>query len=272
MNTTTKTRVAAVQMVSGPVVADNLKEAGHWIAEAARQGAQLVALPEYFPLISGDEADKIGIREAEGEGPIQRFLADCARRHGIWLIGGSVPLVADAANKVRNTCLAFGPDGSQVARYDKVHLFAFTRGAENYDEARTIEAGHQPVSIETPFGRVGLSICYDLRFPEYFRALGDMKLLVLGAAFTETTGRAHWELLLRARAVENQCYVLAAAQGGVHPSGRRTWGDSMLIDPWGNVINRLARGPGVVVGDLDSDYLVEIRQNLPALGHRRIAC
>ena len=272
MKNSAMTRVAAVQMVSGPNVAENLEEAAHWIAEAARQGARLVALPEYFPLISADEADKIAIRETEGNGPIQRFLSDCARSHGIWLIGGSVPLEADVPDKVRNTCLAYGPDGRQVARYDKIHLFAFTRGSENYDEARTIEPGNQPVALDTPFGRVGLSICYDLRFPEFFRALGDLKLLVLGAAFTETTGRAHWELLLRARAVENQCYVLAAAQGGVHPSGRRTWGDSMLIDPWGQVINRLARGPGVVAGDLNEEYLLEVRQNLPALGHRRLFC
>lgn len=272
MNTPLMTRVAAVQMVSGPKVDENLNEAARWIAEAARQGAKLVALPEYFPLISADESDKYAIREAEGEGPIQRFLSECARRHGIWLIGGSVPLLADAPDKVRNTCLAYGPDGEQLARYDKIHLFAFARGAENYDEARTIEAGNEPVALETPFGRVGLSICYDLRFPEFFRALGDLRLLVLGAAFTETTGRAHWELLLRARAVENQCYVLASAQGGVHPSGRRTWGDSMLIDPWGQVINRLARGPGVVVGDMNEDYLVEVRQNLPALSHRRLSC
>ncbi|MDP3872328.1 MAG: carbon-nitrogen hydrolase family protein [Methyloversatilis sp.] len=272
MNTSSMTRVAAVQMVSGPNVVDNLDEAGHWIAEAARQGAKLVALPEYFSLISGDEADKVAIRETEGDGPIQRFMAEAAQRHGVWLVGGSVPLVAERPDKVRNTCLAYGPDGRQVARYDKIHLFAFTRGAENYDEARTIEAGSTPVAFEAPFGRVGLSICYDLRFPEFFRALGNMKLLVLGAAFTETTGRAHWELLLRARAVENQCYVLASAQGGVHPSGRRTFGDSMLIDPWGQVLNRLARGPGVVLGDLNEDYLVEIRQNLPALGHRRLSC
>ncbi len=272
MNASTKTRVAAVQMVSGPSVDDNLREAAHWIAEAARQGARLVALPEYFPLISADETDKIVICETEGTGPIQRFLSEQASAHGIWLIGGSVPLLASTPDKVRNTCLAFGPDGAQVARYDKVHLFAFSRGAENYDEARTIEPGSAPVALDTPFGRVGLSICYDLRFPEFFRALGDMKLLVLGAAFTETTGRAHWELLLRARAVENQCYVLASAQGGVHPSGRRTFGDSMLIDPWGQVINRLARGPGVVLGDLNEEYFVEVRQNLPALGHRRLFC
>ncbi len=266
------TRVAAVQMVSGPDVDENLAEAAHWIAEAARQGARLVALPEYFPLISADEADKLGIREAEGSGPIQTFLSGCARRHGIWLIGGSLPLMADSPDKVRNTCLAYGPDGTQRARYDKIHLFAFSRGTESYDESRTIEAGSTPVAFDTPFGRVGLSICYDLRFPEFFRALGDLRLLVLGAAFTETTGRAHWELLLRARAVENQCYVLASAQGGGHPSGRRTWGDSMLIDPWGQVVNRLASGPGVVVGDLNEDYLVQVRQNLPALGHRRVHC
>lgn len=265
-----KTRVAAVQMVSGPDVEANLAEAQRLVAEAVRQGAQLVALPEYFPLISGDEDAKVAIRELDGVGPIQHFLADQARQHGIWLVGGSVPLQAEHPRKVRNACLMFAPDGRRVARYDKIHLFAFQKGAEQFDEARTIEPGAQCVHVETPFGRVGLGICYDLRFPELFRAMAPMNLLVLSAAFTDTTGQAHWELLLRARAVENQCYVLASAQGGVHPSGRRTFGDSMIVDPWGKVLNRLAKGPGVVVSEIDSDYLGDVRASLPALAHRKM--
>ena len=266
------TRIAAVQMISGPGVGPNLATAGALVAQAAAGGARLVALPEYFPLIGAGDADRLAAREREGAGPIQDFLADTARRAGVWLVGGSIPLFADAPGKLRNTCLVFDDRGERVARYDKIHLFGFRKGAEAYDEAATIERGDQVIAFDAPFGRVGVAICYDLRFPELFRAMGPLDLLVLPAAFTETTGRAHWEMLLRARAVENQCYVLASAQGGVHPSGRRTWGDSMLIDPWGQVINRLARGPGVVVGDMNEDYLVEVRQNLPALGHRRLSC
>jgi nitrilase len=260
-------RVAAIQMISTPRVEDNLRTAGALIAEAAQRGAELIALPEYFPII-GRDADKIAAGERDGSGPIQDFLAASANRHGVWLVGGSLPMVADVPGKVRNTCLVFDPQGARVARYDKIHLFGFQKGAERYDESAAIEPGRQPVALETPFGRVGLSICYDLRFPELFRALGEIGLLVLPAAFTELTGRAHWEILLRARAIENQCYVLAVAQGGKHENRRETHGNSMLIDPWGEVIARRDKGEGIVIGEIDHARIAEVRASLPALLHR----
>jgi len=261
-------RIAAVQTVSGPDVAENLRIAAALIAEAAAEGASLVALPEYFPLITPDETAKVAIREAEGRGPLQDFLRDAALRHGVWLIGGTIPLVADADGKVRNSTLVFDPRGAQVARYDKIHLFGFRRGAERYDEAATIEAGCNVVTFDGPCGRVGLSVCYDLRFPELFRAMGDVDLIVLPAAFTWTTGRDHWEVLLRARAIENQCYVVAPAQGGRHPGGRVTWGHSMIIDPWGEILACRDEGPGVVVATLDRSRTAAVRDSLPALRHR----
>ena len=261
-------KLAAMQMISGPDVLPNLATAGRLIAEAATAGAQLVALPEYFPLIGATDADRLAAREMDGAGPIQDFLAAAAKQHGIWLVGGSIPLEARDPAKLRNSCLVFDPRGQRVARYDKIHLFGFTKGAENYDEAATIERGDQVVAFDSPLGRVGLAICYDLRFPELFRALGEVDLLVLPAAFTETTGRAHWEMLLRARAVENQCYVLAAAQGGKHPNGRMTHGNSMIIDPWGEILARMDKGEGVVIAELDRQKLVETRASLPALKHR----
>ncbi len=263
-------RVAAVQMVSTPRLADNLSSAARLIAEAVAQGAQLVSLPEYFPLMGLNERDKVMQRESDGEGPIQQFLATTAREQGIWLAGGSMPLVANVPDKVRNTSLVYDPQGQRIARYDKVHLFGFWQGAERYDESATIEAGSQTAAFDTPAGRVGLSICYDLRFPELYRALGTVSLLLVPAAFTETTGRAHWEILLRARAIENQCYVLAAAQGGRHENGRETHGNSLLIDPWGTIIDRKAKGPGIVIGDIDQTTLNEVRTALPALQHRVI--
>jgi len=265
--------VAAVQMISGPVVADNLAAAGRLIAAAAARGAQLVVLPEYFPLIGASDADRLAAREHVGGGPIQDFLADAARRHGVWLVGGSIPTHAEDPAKLRNTCLVFDETGRQVARYDKIHLFGFARGTERYDEAATIEAGAEPVAFDSPWGRVALGICYDLRFPELFRELGSLgpfDLLVLPAAFTETTGRAHWELLLRARAVENQCYVVASAQGGQHPSGRVTHGNSMVIDPWGEILARLDKGEGAAVAELSAARLAETRASLPALQHRKL--
>jgi len=265
----TPPRIAAVQMVSGPDIAQNLCDADALVAEAAARGAKLVALPEYFPLISGDETDKVRAREKEGAGPLQDFLCETALRHKVWLVGGSIPLEASAPDKVRNSCLVFDDAGRRVARYDKIHLFGFQRGTEQYNESRTIEAGGEIVVFDSPVGRVGLSICYDLRFPELYRAMGPVDLLVVPAAFTHTTGQAHWELLLRARAVENLCYVLASAQGGTHPSGRRTWGDSMAVDPWGVVLERLATGPGVVVAEMDPVRIAELRASLPALEHRR---
>ena len=261
-------RVAAIQMISTTRVEENLNTAAVLIAEAVADGAELVALPEYFPIMGRRDGDKIAAREVDGSGPIQDFLAETASKHGIWVIGGSMPLVASVEDKVLNTCLAFNPQGVRVARYDKIHLFGFQKGEERYNESATIEPGRQPVTFDAPFGRVGLSICYDLRFPELFRALGEIDLLVLPAAFTEVTGRAHWEILLRARAIENQCYVLAIGQGGVHENHRETHGNSMLIDPWGDIVARRDKGAGVVIGELDHARIAEVRTSLPALTHR----
>jgi predicted amidohydrolase len=264
-------RVAALQMVSTPDRERNLDEAGRLIAEAAAAGAQLVLLPEYFCFMGHQDTDKLTVREPHGDGPIQRFLADAARRHGVWVIGGTLPLVAPEASRVLNTTLVFAPDGSEAARYDKIHLFNFEKGAESFDEARTIRPGDTVRTFDSPFGRVGLSVCYDLRFPELYRRMGDCALVVVPSAFTYTTGRAHWEMLLRARAVENQCYVLAAAQGGTHENGRRTWGHSMLVDPWGEIVAVRDEGAGVVAGDLDPARIAEVRQSLPAWRHRVLA-
>ena len=261
-------RVAAVQLVAGGDVAANLAQAEPRIGEAAACGARLVVLPEYFGILGAHAADKLAVQEADGDGPQQAFLARHARRHGIWLVGGTVPLATSDPQRVRSACLVYGPDGRRVARYDKIHLFAFRHGDEQYDEGRTIGPGDTPVAFDLPCGRVGLSVCYDLRFPELYRALGDLALILVPAAFTAVTGAAHWHLLLRARAVENQCYVLAAAQGGLHPNGRRTYGHSVLIDPWGVVVAEHAEGPGIVVGDVDPARIAEVRAQLPALDHR----
>jgi nitrilase len=221
------------------------------------------------------ETDKLAIREAYGDGPIQRFLADAARRHRVWIIGGTLPLAvtepAPDPSHVLNTTLVFAPDGNEKARYDKIHLFNFEKGSESFDEARTIHAGDEVRTFDAPFGRVGLSVCYDLRFPELYRRMGDVALIVVPSAFTYTTGRAHWETLLRARAVENQCYVLAAAQGGTHENGRRTWGHSMLIDPWGEIVAVRDEGAAVVAGDIDRARIEDVRRSLPAWRHRVLA-
>ncbi|MEY2632632.1 MAG: hypothetical protein RIR00_1286 [Pseudomonadota bacterium] len=261
-------RIAALQMVSGPRVADNLVTAAGLVQQAVDQGAEFLVLPEYFPIIGAEDADRVRARENPGSGPIQDFLAETARRHGIWLVAGSIPLAASTPERMRNSSLVYNPDGACVARYDKIHLFGFDNGRERYDEAAFIEAGREPVAVDTPFGRVALSICYDLRFPELYRRLGPVDLILLPAAFTETTGRAHWEILLRARAIENQCYLLAVGQGGRHENGRLTHGNSMIIDPWGEVLDRKLKGPGVVIADLQHERLAEVRQSLPALGHR----
>jgi nitrilase len=263
-------RIAAVQMVSGPRVAENLETAGRLVADAVAQGARLVVLPEYFPIIGAIDADRVRAGEQFGDGPIQAWLAETARRHDIWLFAGSIPLAASTPDKMRNSSLVFNPAGECVKRYDKVHLFGFSKGDESYDEASFIEPGDQLAAVDTPFGRVALSICYDLRFPELYRALAPVDLILVPAAFTETTGRAHWEILLRARAIENQCYLLAVGQGGKHESGRLTHGNSMIIDPWGDILDRKAKGPGVVIADLDHQRIAEIRESLPALAHRKL--
>ncbi len=261
--------IAAVQTVSGPDVAANLRAAEALVAAAAREGARLVALPEYFFSIDADESARARLCERDGDGPLQNFLSGAARRHGVWLVGGTVPLAATAEGKVRNSTLVYDDQGQRVARYDKIHLFGFQSGAERYNEAATIEAGNETVTFDSPFGRIGLAICYDLRFPELFRAMGEVDLIVLPAAFTHTTGRAHWETLLRARAIENQCYVMAPAQGGRHPGGRVTWGHSMIVGPWGEVLACRDEGAGIVTAALDSARIAAVRASLPALQHRR---
>jgi len=263
-------KIAAVQMVSTPAVEENFATARRLVAEAARQGAGLVLLPEYWPIMGMKESDKVAHAEHLDAGPIQACMAEMARENGVWLIGGTLPMAAAEADKVLNTTMVYNPQGEHVIRYDKIHLFSFTKGEESYDEARTIVHGTAVGTFDAPFGRVGLSVCYDLRFPELYRAMGDCALIVVPAAFTYTTGRAHWEILLRARAIENQCYVLAAAQGGVHPNGRRTWGHSMLVDPWGEVKAMLPEGEGTVVGELDPAHLRRVRESLPALKHRKL--
>ncbi|MEK8030446.1 carbon-nitrogen hydrolase family protein [Ideonella sp. DXS29W] len=265
-------KIAAVQMVSTPEVDRNLAAAGRLVAQAADAGARLVALPEYFCLMGQRDDDKLAIAEADGDGPIQAFLSEAARRHQIWLIGGTLPIRAATPDRVRNACCVYGPGGERVARYDKIHLFAFDNGRERYDEGRVLEAGSEPVAFDAAGFRVGLSVCYDLRFPELYRALmrPACDLLVVPAAFTYTTGKAHWELLLRARAVENQCHVLASAQGGLHENTRRTWGHSMVIDPWGEVLAVQAEGEGLAIADAAIERRKAVREQLPALAHRKL--
>jgi predicted amidohydrolase len=262
--------VAAVQTLSGGDVAANLAAIEPLIAEAAARGAKLVLLPEYFGIFGKRATDKVAARETDGEGVQQAFLARVAQALGVWLIGGTIPIAVADPNRVRAASLVFAPDGRRVARYDKMHLFTFSQGEERYDESKTIEPGRQAVAFDAPCGRVGLSVCYDLRFPELYRSLGELALIVVPAAFTAVTGAAHWHVLLRARAIENQCYVLAAAQGGLHPGGRRTYGHSLLIDPWGIVQDEFDEGPGVVLGAIDPERLAQVRRDLPALQHRSL--
>jgi predicted amidohydrolase len=267
-------KIAAIQMVSSASLQANLETASRLIGAAAQDGAQLVVLPEYFCIMGLKDTDKVNIRETFGSGPIQAKLGELAKANGIYLIAGTIPLEAKDPNKVLNTTLVFGPDGQRVARYDKIHLFGFQTNTERYQESETIEAGEIPgivkITVNNTEWMVGLSICYDLRFPELYRALGQVDCHIIPAAFTYTTGKDHWEILLRARAIENQCYVLASAQGGVHENQRRTWGNSMLIDPWGGVLSNLAEGEGFISGVLSKEKLNEVRSKLPALAHRKL--
>ena len=266
-------KVAVLQTVSGTTVSGNLEAAARLLASAAEAGAELAVLPEYFCLMGQRDTDKLEVRERFGSGPVQDFLVRQARSLGMWIVGGTLPLAAEDAAHVRNTSLAYSPEGECVARYDKIHLFRFDNGREQYDESRVIERGADLRAFTLPSRdghawRVGLSVCYDLRFPELYRGLAA-DLLLVPSAFTHTTGQAHWELLLRARAVENLAFVAAPAQGGRHENGRRTWGHSMLVDPWGTVLaQRAEEGQGVVVADLSIERLQQVRQQLPALGHR----
>jgi len=270
------TVVACIQMASGPNLGANLLEAERLIEEAVSQQARLVVLPENFALMGKTERDKVELREKPGSGTIQTFLAEQAARHGIWLVGGTVPLVADDENKVRAACLVYDDKGKLVGRYDKIHLFdvELVDSNEQYTESETIEPGSEVVVLDTPFGRMGLSVCYDLRFPELFRQQleAGMEIIVLPSAFTAITGRAHWDVLVRARAIENLCYVIAPDQGGYHLNGRETFGHSMIVDPWGTVLNSLARGPGVVCADVELGRLNSARRNFPSIQHRRLQC
>ena len=264
------TRVAAIQMVSGAELAPNLDAAARLIAAAAAAGARLVALPENFYLIGRADTDKLKLAEPEGRGPIQDFLAGAAARHKVWLVGGTAPLAAADPARVRSACLVFDDAGRRVARYDKMHLFRFEQGGERYDETRTLQPGEGPVALDAPFGRMALSICYDVRFPELYRGLGEFDMLFVPSAFTVPTGAAHWHALLRARAIENLAYVIAPAQGGEHPSGRRTYGHSLIADPWGDVLAERAEGEGVVIAEIDLERVREVRRVLPALANKRL--
>ncbi len=270
-------KLAAIQMVSGTDLVRNLADARQLLEQAAAQGAELAVLPEYFCLLGQHDTDKLAIQETQGTGPIQAMLADAARQLGLWVVGGTLPLrVPDGdGQRVFNSSLVFSPAGQCVARYDKMHLFCFDNGRERYDESRVLQAGSQPAWFDLPardghLWRVGLSVCYDLRFPELYRlyAREGADLLLVPSAFTYTTGQAHWELLLRARAVENLCFVAAPAQGGQHDNGRRTWGHSLVASPWGEVLAQQAEGPGVVLAELDAQQIAQRRHQLPALSHR----
>lgn len=269
-------KIAAVQMVSTPDVGRNLDAAGRLLREARAQGAELAVLPEYFCFMGRRDTDKLAIAEPDGAGPIQDFLAREAKALSLWIVGGTLPIAdtaaAGQAQRARNANCVHAPDGTRAARYDKVHLFNYDNGRERYDEAATLAPGSAPLAVQCGPLRVGLSVCYDLRFPELYRALmaPPLDLISVPAAFTYTTGQAHWELLLRARAVENQCYVVAAAQGGTHENGRRTWGQSMVVDPWGDIVAQQAEGEGVVVAEVDAGRIAEVRAQLPAVRHRRL--
>jgi len=271
---TSALNMASIQMVSTPNLNENLETAARLIKAATDCGAQMAVLPEYFCLMGLRDTDKVNAREAAGSGPIQERLAAIAQENKIYLVAGTIPLEAKESNKVLNTSLVFDPQGAQIARYDKIHLFGFQTSTERYEESETISAGNQPgqfaIQINEVEWRFGLSICYDLRFPELYRTLGQVDCHIIPAAFTYTTGKDHWEILLRARAIENQCYVLASAQGGLHLNQRRTWGESMLIDPWGGILSNLPEGEGFIQGTLSKDKLKEVRSKLPALNHRKL--
>jgi nitrilase len=263
-------KIAGIQMASGPNVSANLSEAERLIKIATAQGAKLIVLPEYFAIMGIKDTDKVKVGEKEGSGPIQQFLSSTAKKMDVWIVAGSIPLQSETKDKVYNACMVYDNTGKLIARYNKIHLFGLNLGNEKYHEESTIVPGSQVVTVDSPFGKIGLSICYDLRFPELYRAMGEVDLILIPAAFTETTGKAHWETLIRARAIENLCYVLAPAQGGYHASGRETHGDSMIVDPWGVVLDRLPRGSGVVIASMNLDYQASLRKSLPALKHRTI--
>jgi len=268
-------KVAAIQMASGPNIQANLDEAAKLIDDAVASGAQLLVLPENFAQMAMADTERVQQAEIHGDGLIQTFLSSQAAKHKIWLVGGTIPLHSQQAGKALASCLLFNDQGEEVACYNKIHMFdVLLTDSESYNESATTEAGDKPVVVDTPFGRLGLAICYDLRFPELFRSMVNdgMNICALPSAFTANTGKAHWEALIRARAIENQCYMIASAQGGYHLNGRETHGDSMIVDHWGNVLDRLVSGSGVVLADIDLELLDTTRKNFPVLQHQRMSC
>lgn len=268
------TRISVIQMNSCDELRVNLDAAGRLLALAASQGAKLAVLPENFAIMAADESARSRLAERDGIGPIQDFLAGTARELGLWVVGGTIPLQNAEPGRPYSACCVWDASGQRVGRYDKIHLFdvCVPGSDEAYRESRRTTAGSQPLVLETPFGRLGVAVCYDLRFPELFRAMltPRLDLVVLPAAFTHRTGQAHWHALLRARAIENLCYVAAAAQDGMHPGGRRTYGHSLVVGPWGEVLAEALAGPGVATAAMDLDYLDRLRTQFPALSHRRM--
>ncbi len=271
-----KKKIAAIQMASGSNIDANLLEVEKIVSAAVAAGAELVVLPENFAFLGKTESELCALREKEGDGPLQQFLSQLAQRHSIWVVGGTIPLVATDPDKICAASLIFNAAGEQVGRYDKIHLFDvhLTETNERYAESKIIEAGKNVVVIDSPFGRLGVAVCYDLRFPEMFRKMADMgvEIICMPAAFTAITGKAHWEPLVRARAIENLAYVVASAQGGFHVSGRETYGHSMVVNQWGTILDQLPQGRGYVIAELDLEHLASTRRTFPALTHRRINC
>lgn len=268
-------RVASIQMISTADVETNLQSAAELIAQAADQGAKFVLLPENFTIMGHEEADKLTVQEPFGQGPLQDFLSAQSQKHGIWLMGGTIPIKTSDPSKAFATCLLYDPEGQCQSRYDKIHLFDVTVDAastESYKESNTLQAGHEIVVAESPFGNIGMSICYDLRFPELYRSMHekDVNIITVPSAFTATTGAVHWESLLRSRAIENLCYVIASNQGGRHANNRETWGHSMIIDPWGKILDCVEKGPGFAIADIDLDKQQLLRQSFPCLQHKKL--
>ena len=266
-------KVASLQMVSTSDLDTNLQTATDLIKQAADQGCSVAVLPEYFCLFGKRDTDKLAIQETFGSGKLQDALAEIAQKNQIHIVAGTIPISSEDPNRVWNSSLVYSPSGKVIARYDKIHLFSFSQGSESYDESKTLFAGNTPVTFEITENqttwRFGMSICYDIRFPELYRSIGEVDCQIIPAAFTYTTGKDHWEILLRSRAIENQCYFIASAQGGTHDNGRRTWGNSMIINPWGAIESVLSEGPGIVIGELSKDLLNDVRSKLPALKHRK---
>ncbi len=267
-------KIAAIQLATGPNVDSNLNEVARLLEEVAEAGAGLVVLPENFAFMGQQDQEQIALAEQEGEGSLQSFLSRMAAQLGLWVVGGTIPLRTANSDQVRSTCLVYNAAGDQVARYDKLHLFDVSLpNHERYQESATYEPGHEVVVCDSPFGRLGLAVCYDLRFPELFRRMVDagVELITLPAAFTALTGKAHWEVLVRARAIENLAYVVAAAQGGYHLNGRETHGHSLIVDPWGAILAQVPRGSGWICSPLDRGFQDSVRRTFPVLTHRRLA-